>query len=97
MTNSQTSMALFISLLESAQGAGAPIISQAIERISAALSSGSAMTSPDIVASVTRKSFILSVDMAHGMTYNTATLIFFIIAFYQGVAYDSYIYNFTFF
>jgi aspartyl aminopeptidase len=57
-------------LLESAQGAGAPIISQAIERISAALSSNSDMTSPDIVASVTRKSFILSVDMCHGIHPN---------------------------
>ena len=62
-------MSFWISL-ESAVGAGAPIMSQAIERISAALSSGSAMTSPDIVASVTRKSFILSVDMAHAIHPN---------------------------
>jgi len=66
------SFRLLPSIKESAQGAGAPIMSQAIERISAALSLGSTMTSPDILASVTRKSFILSVDMAHAVHPNYA-------------------------
>jgi len=54
----------------SAQGAGSPIICEAIRRISSALSNIPGTVNPDLYAASIRKSFILSVDQAHAIHPN---------------------------
>ena len=56
---------------QSAQGAGSPVMKNAIERISAALNGGS--ISPDLYSACIRKSFIMSVDQAHAIHPNFAS------------------------
>lgn len=52
----------------SAQGAGSPVMQDAVTRISAALNGGD--TSPDLFNASIRKSFILSIDQAHAIHPN---------------------------
>jgi aspartyl aminopeptidase len=54
----------------SAQGAGSPVMQDAVQRISAALNGGN--TSPDLYNASIRKSFILSIDQAHAIHPNYA-------------------------
>lgn len=54
----------------SAQGAGSPVMQDALQRISAALNGGT--ISPDLYTSCIRKSFILSIDQAHAIHPNYA-------------------------
>lgn len=54
----------------SAQGAGSPVMKEAVDRISAALSGNSHSLDPETHASTIRKSFILSVDQAHAQHPN---------------------------
>lgn len=53
---------------ETAEGAGSPIMCEAINRISSALNAG--IVYPDIYASTIQKSFLFSVDMAHAVHPN---------------------------
>mmetsp|Transcript_11665 Transcript_11665/g.16882 ORF Transcript_11665/g.16882 Transcript_11665/m.16882 type:complete len:475 (-) Transcript_11665:155-1579(-) len=53
---------------ESAQGAGSPIMGEAIRRIATALNNGE--MNPDLYAAVSRKSLIFSIDQAHAMHPN---------------------------
>ncbi len=70
-----------INVTESAQGAGSPIIEEAIKRVSVALnsqtqqqpSSSVAEVNHDTYAASIRKSFILSVDQAHAIHPNYAS------------------------
>ncbi|KAG7339733.1 aminopeptidase I zinc metalloprotease M18 [Nitzschia inconspicua] len=55
----------------SAQGAGSPVMSSAVERIAAALNGGS--VNPDVYNACIRKSFILSIDQAHAIHPNYAS------------------------
>jgi len=57
----------------SAQGAGSPVMQDAIQRISAALNGGPAAVSPDFYNACIRKSFILSIDQAHAIHPNYAS------------------------
>jgi aspartyl aminopeptidase len=57
----------------SAQGAGSPVMVEAVQRISTALSENSQSRDPDLHASAVRKSFILSADMAHAVHPNYAS------------------------
>eukprot|EP00566_Odontella_aurita_P012210 CAMPEP_0113597216 /NCGR_PEP_ID=MMETSP0015_2-20120614/40865_1 /TAXON_ID=2838 /ORGANISM="Odontella" /LENGTH=484 /DNA_ID=CAMNT_0000505011 /DNA_START=77 /DNA_END=1531 /DNA_ORIENTATION=+ /assembly_acc=CAM_ASM_000160 len=57
---------------ESAQGAGSPVIVDAIRRITTALSDHPHGLDPDQYSCAVRKSFILSVDMAHAVHPNYA-------------------------
>eukprot|EP00980_Cylindrotheca_fusiformis_P008151 scaffold1727_cov133-Cylindrotheca_fusiformis.AAC.54 len=52
----------------SAQGAGSPVMQDAVQRISAALNEGN--TSPDLYNACIRKSFVLSIDQAHAIHPN---------------------------
>eukprot|EP00934_Nitzschia_sp_Nitz4_P008169 Nitzschia sp. Nitz4//scaffold6_size259037//17841//19416//NITZ4_001041-RA/size259037-augustus-gene-0.314-mRNA-1//-1//CDS//3329556794//8159//frame0 len=52
----------------SAQGAGSPVMNDAIQRIASALQGGS--ISPDLYTACIRKSFILSIDQAHAVHPN---------------------------
>ena len=52
------------------QGAGSPIIAEGVGRITAALTSTTAVNNPDTRAACVRKSFILSVDQAHAIHPN---------------------------
>jgi aspartyl aminopeptidase len=54
----------------SAQGAGSPVMQDAVQRISAALNGGN--ISPDLYNATIRKSFILSIDQAHAIHPNYA-------------------------
>jgi len=54
----------------STQGAGSPVMSEAVERITAALSENSHSRDPETHASAIRKSFIFSVDQAHAVHPN---------------------------
>lgn len=54
----------------SAQGAGSPVMQDAVQRISAALNGGN--ISPDLYNASIRKSFILSIDQAHAIHPNYA-------------------------
>jgi len=54
----------------SAQGAGSPVMKNAVERIAAALNGG--MISPDLYAACVQQSFILSVDQSHAIHPNYA-------------------------
>jgi aspartyl aminopeptidase len=55
----------------SAQGAGSPVMQDAVQRISAALNGG--RIAPDLYTACIRKSFILSVDQAHAIHPNYAS------------------------
>jgi aspartyl aminopeptidase len=55
----------------SAQGAGSPVMKEAVERIAAALNGGT--ISPDLYTACIRKSFILSIDQAHAIHPNYAS------------------------
>ncbi len=57
----------------STQGAGSPVMVEAVQRISAAMSENSHSRDPDMHASAVRKSFILSADMAHAVHPNYAS------------------------
>ena len=57
----------------SAQGAGSPVMVEAVQRISTSLSENSQSRDPDLHASAVRKSFILSADMAHAVHPNYAS------------------------
>lgn len=52
----------------SVQGAGSPVMQDAVQRISAALNGGT--ISPDLYAACIRKSFVLSIDQAHAIHPN---------------------------
>lgn len=52
----------------SAQGAGSPVMQDAVQRIAAALNGGS--ISPDLYTACIRNSFILSIDQAHAIHPN---------------------------
>ncbi len=51
----------------SAQGAGAPIVAEAVRRISTAFSKNPGVLDPDLYSASLRKSFIFSVDNAHAI------------------------------
>ena len=55
---------------DSAHGAGSPIMGEAVQRISTALGSNPGVLDPDLYAASLRKSFVLSVDMAHAIHPN---------------------------
>lgn len=55
----------------SAQGAGSPVMHNAVERIAAALNGGN--ISPDLYTACIRQSFILSIDQAHAIHPNYAS------------------------
>lgn len=55
----------------SLNGAGSPVMEQAVRRISAALNSGT--DSPDLYANTIAKSFCLSIDQAHALHPNYAS------------------------
>jgi aspartyl aminopeptidase len=59
----------------SAQGAGSPVMKEAVERIAAALNGNNngGTISPDLYAACLRKSFILSIDQAHAIHPNYAS------------------------
>jgi aspartyl aminopeptidase len=57
----------------STQGAGSPVMVEAVQRILAALSENSHGRDPDMHASAVRKSFIVSADMAHAVHPNYAS------------------------
>ena len=54
----------------SGQGAGSPVMKEAVDRITAAFSQNSHSLDPETHASTVRKSFILSVDQAHAVHPN---------------------------
>uniref|UniRef100_A0A7S4IQR4 aspartyl aminopeptidase n=2 Tax=Odontella aurita TaxID=265563 RepID=A0A7S4IQR4_9STRA len=54
-------------------GAGSPIMSEAVRRISSALGAGDAGGSDDLYASALARSFVLSVDQAHAIHPNYAS------------------------
>jgi len=54
----------------SAHGAGSPVVSEAIRRISTALSDNPGILNPDLYSASIRKSFLLSVDQAHAIHPN---------------------------
>ncbi len=54
----------------SAHGAGSPIVSEAVRRISTALSPNPGVLDPDLYSASIRKSFIFSVDQAHAIHPN---------------------------
>lgn len=54
----------------SAHGAGSPIVSEAVRRISTALSEEKGTLNPDLYSASIRKSFLLSVDQAHAIHPN---------------------------
>lgn len=55
---------------QSAQGAGSPIVSEAVRRISTALSDNPGTLNPDLYSASIRKSFLFSVDQAHAVHPN---------------------------
>ena len=57
----------------SAQGAGSPVMMEAVRRISSALSEKPGSLDPDLYSSSIRKSFVLSVDQAHAVHPNYAS------------------------
>jgi aspartyl aminopeptidase len=57
---------------DSAAGAGSPIMSEAVRRITTAMSDGGAY-SDDLTSAATRRSFVLSADMAHAVHPNYAS------------------------
>jgi len=56
---------------QSAQGAGSPVIGEALRRIATALNGGA--VDPDMYATTLRKSFVFSVDQAHAIHPNYAS------------------------
>lgn len=58
---------------ESLPGAGSPILSEALKRISTALLQGENIEAPDLYGMTVRKSFMLSVDQAHAHHPNYAS------------------------
>mmetsp|Transcript_11105 Transcript_11105/g.18861 ORF Transcript_11105/g.18861 Transcript_11105/m.18861 type:complete len:389 (-) Transcript_11105:38-1204(-) len=58
---------------QSAQGAGAPIMMEAVRRISSAMSENPGSLDPDLYSCCIRKSFVLSVDQAHAIHPNYAS------------------------
>ena len=58
---------------QSAQGAGSPIMADAISRISSALTDHSRAMDPDVLSSIVRRSFVVSVDQAHAVHPNYAS------------------------
>ena len=54
-------------------GAGSPVMSDAVSRITSALSENSHSRDPELHASAVRRSFILSVDQAHAVHPNYAS------------------------
>jgi aspartyl aminopeptidase len=54
----------------SAHGAGSPIVSEALRRISTALSNNPGILDPDLYSASIRKSFLFSVDQAHAIHPN---------------------------
>lgn len=54
----------------STQGAGSPVMAEAVSRITAALSENNHVRDPEIHSAAVRKSFILSVDQAHAVHPN---------------------------
>lgn len=56
----------------SAQGAGSPVMNEAIQRIASALNGGTIL-SPDLYSACIRNSFILSIDQAHAIHPNYAS------------------------
>mmetsp|Transcript_7790 Transcript_7790/g.10646 ORF Transcript_7790/g.10646 Transcript_7790/m.10646 type:complete len:484 (-) Transcript_7790:391-1842(-) len=58
---------------DSAQGAGSPVMAEAVKRISTALSPDQGSLNLDIYGASIRKSFVLSVDMAHAVHPNYAS------------------------
>ena len=67
-------LVIFVPFTASGQGAGAPIMAEAVKRISTALQSEpqSQFLSPDVYSMSIRKSFIMSVDQAHAIHPNYA-------------------------
>ncbi|KAL9186991.1 hypothetical protein ACHAXT_010711 [Thalassiosira profunda] len=57
---------------DSAQGAGSPVMAEAVSRITAAFSANTHARDPETHSSAIRKSFILSVDQAHAVHPNYA-------------------------
>jgi aspartyl aminopeptidase len=51
----------------SAHGAGSPIVSDAVQRISTALSENPGILNPDLYSASIRKSFLFSVDQSHAI------------------------------
>jgi aspartyl aminopeptidase len=56
--------------IASAHGAGSPVVSEAVRRITTALSKDSTTLNPDLYSASLRRSFIFSVDQAHAMHPN---------------------------
>lgn len=54
----------------SAHGAGSPVVSEAVRRITTSLSKDSTTLNPDLYSASLRRSFIFSVDQAHAMHPN---------------------------
>lgn len=66
-------MILLISLdAESTHGAGSPVMSEAVSRITSAFGDNSHSRDPETHSSAVRRSFILSVDQAHAVHPNYA-------------------------
>ena len=55
---------------QSSHGAGSPVISEAVRRISTALSNNPGTLDPDLYSASLRKSFLFSVDQAHALHPN---------------------------
>ena len=58
---------------QSAQGAGSPVMAEAVRRISSALSNHPHTLDPDIFSASIRQSFVFSVDQAHAVHPNYAS------------------------
>ncbi|KAL7472335.1 hypothetical protein ACHAXS_012671 [Conticribra weissflogii] len=55
---------------QSTHGAGSPVMSEAVSRVTAAFSGNSHSRDPELHSSATRRSFVLSVDQAHAIHPN---------------------------
>lgn len=62
----------FMAISESTHGAGSPIMAEAVRRITTAFCDDSSTRDTELHASAVRKSFVLSVDMAHAVHPNYA-------------------------
>ena len=61
-----------MALSESTHGAGSPIMAEAVRRITTAFCDDSSTRDTELHASAVRRSFVLSVDMAHAVHPNYA-------------------------